>query len=205
MPKIVDPGARRRAVAEAVLRVVSRSGLEAASLRNVAEEAGLAIGSVRHYFSDHDEMMIFAMGELTGRIETRVRAHADRILDPAHAAERRSLAEDLLAEFLPLDRERHEEAVLWIAFATAARTRPGLLPRARQLQDGMLGVVTRVLHRSREAGGLPAGLDIATESLRLSALLDGLTLQAVLQPGTLTPDVLRQVLRSHMDSLRAAA
>ncbi|WP_058041528.1 TetR/AcrR family transcriptional regulator [Streptomyces roseifaciens] len=205
MPKIVDPGARRRAVAEAVLRVVGRRGLEAASLRNVAEEAGLAIGSVRHYFSDHDELVIFAMGELTGRIEARVRAHADRLLDPAHAAERRTRSEDLLAEFLPLDQERHEEAVLWIAFATAARTRPGLLPHARQLQDGMLGVVTRVLRGAQEAGGLPAGLDVGTESLRLSALLDGLTLQAVLQPGSLTPDVLRQVLRRHLDSLRASA
>lgn len=65
MPKIVDPGARRRAVADAVLRVIGREGVEGASLRNVAEEAGLAIGSVRHYFRDHDELLLFTMRELS--------------------------------------------------------------------------------------------------------------------------------------------
>ncbi|MGK5729041.1 TetR/AcrR family transcriptional regulator [Streptomyces sp. URMC 124] len=202
MPKIVDPGARRRAVAEAVLRVVGRRGLEAASLRNVAEEAGLAIGSVRHYFGDHDELVIFAMEELTGRIERRVRARVDRLLDPSAAAERGAGAEELLAEFLPLDPERHEEAVLWIAFATAARTRPGLLPHALALQDGLRTLVARVLSGAREAGALPDDLDTGAESLRLAALLDGLTFQAVLQPATLTPDVLRQTIRRHLDTLR---
>ncbi|MGW1071960.1 TetR/AcrR family transcriptional regulator [Streptomyces sp. NPDC002537] len=201
MPKIVDPGARRRAVAEAVLRVVGRDGLDAASLRNVADEAGLAIGSVRHYFTDHDEMVIFAMGELADRVERRVRAHADRILAAA-PADRRGPAEELLTEFLPLDEARREEAALWIAFTTAARTRPGLRPRAVETQANMLVLLDRVVRGGQESGTLRADLDVELESLRLAALVDGLTLQAVLEPQRLAADVLLRVLRRHLDGLR---
>ncbi|MEU4209360.1 TetR family transcriptional regulator C-terminal domain-containing protein [Streptomyces sp. NPDC026206] len=203
MPKIVDREARREAVADAVLRVAGRGGLENASLRNVAEEAGLAIGSVRHYFAGHGEMMLFAMDELARRIDRRVRDHAGRILDPAtDVADRRDSVEELLAEFLPLDRARHEEAALWLTFTTAARTRPELRPRAEKLHDGMHELLTRVLNETQRAGGLAEGLDIAVETLRLSALLDGLALQAVLRPDAVRPDTMRKVLRGHLDSLR---
>ncbi|MCC3768441.1 TetR/AcrR family transcriptional regulator [Streptomyces sp. UNOC14_S4] len=201
MPKIVDPSARRRAVAEAVLRIVSRSGLEAASLRNVADEAGLAVGSVRHYFTDHDEMVIFAMGELADRVERRVRARAEGIF-AAGPGEHRARTEELLTELLPVDDARYEESTLWIAFITAARTRPGLRPRAVEAQANMLVLLRRVLCGAQEAGGLPAGLDVELESVRLAALLDGLTLQAVLEPERVGADVLLGVLRRHLDSLR---
>lgn len=202
MPKIVDPEARRRAVAQAVLRVVGREGVEGASLRNVADEAGLAIGSVRHYFRDHDEVLLFAMAELDARIERRVRGHVERLLDPEAGAERRARVEELLAEFLPLDAERREEAMLWQAFTAAARTRPGLRPLAVELEAGLRALLVRVLRGGQEVGALLDDLDLDLETLRLSALLDGLTLQASLEPERMTPDVLRDVLRRHLETLR---
>ncbi|GAB7185562.1 DNA-binding transcriptional regulator YbjK [Kitasatospora sp. Ki12] len=205
MPKIVDPVERRQAVADAVLRVAAREGLEHASLRNVAEEAGLAIGSVRHYFAGGSELMIFAMQELARRIDTRIRAHAHTLLDPAPApgTDRREQTTRLLAEILPLDTARREESALWLSFVTAARTRPELRPRAAEMQTGLDALVRRVLAEAVRAGGLAPGLDLDIETRRLSALLDGLTLQAVQHPALVGPDELRAVLRRHLDTLAA--
>ncbi|WP_370417764.1 TetR/AcrR family transcriptional regulator [Streptomyces sp. QH1-20] len=205
MPKIVDPEARRQAVAAAVLRVVSRDGLEKASLRNVADEAGLAIGSVRHYVTDQAELMMLALRELGRRVDRRVYAHAEQLLDPDADIDRRARTEDLLAELLPLDETRHEEAVLWLAFTTAARTRPELRARADALHEGMHALVVRVLREWQRVGGLPEALDVETEALRLSALLDGLALQVVLQPAHVTPDDARRVLRRHLGALKAGS
>ncbi|MFD5433632.1 TetR/AcrR family transcriptional regulator [Kitasatospora sp. NPDC127067] len=206
MPKIVDPAERRQAVADAVLRVAAREGLEHASLRNVAEEAGLAIGSVRHYFAGGSELMIFAMGELAHRIEARIRTHAAVLLDPATAGtDRRERTVRLLAETLPLDAGRREESALWLSFVTAARTRPDLRPRAAEMQAGLDDLVRRVLTESERSGGLAPGLDLGVETRRLSALLDGLTLQAVQHPDLVGPDELRAVLRRHLDTLAAPA
>ncbi|MFJ6379589.1 TetR family transcriptional regulator C-terminal domain-containing protein [Kitasatospora sp. NPDC092039] len=128
-----------------------------------------------------------------------------RLLDPAPGADRRELTTRLLAETLPLDAERREESALWLSFVTAARTRPELRPRAAQLQAGLDDLVRRVLVESERSGGLAPGLDLDVETRRLSALLDGLTLQAVQHPGLVGPDELRAALRRHLDTLAARA
>lgn len=48
--KVVDAGVGRRELAEAVWRVILRDGVEGASVREVAAEAGLSSGSLKHYF-----------------------------------------------------------------------------------------------------------------------------------------------------------
>lgn len=208
VPKIVDPEERRRAVAEAVFRVVCRDGLEQASLRNVAAEAGLAIGSVRHYFDGHTELMVFAMREMSARVITRLTAHADRLLDtsaPLTPAEQREIVVGMLAEVLPLDDERRTEVIVWLSFAAAARTRPELRPHADELYDGLLALTTRTLEGARRAGRLRPQADVALEARRLCALLDGLSLEAAFHPGRLDADTMLAVLRTHLTALTRAA
>ncbi|MDX8035941.1 TetR family transcriptional regulator C-terminal domain-containing protein [Lentzea sp. BCCO 10_0856] len=198
-PRVVDPVARRQAVAEAVFRVVVRDGVEQASLRNVAVEAGLAIGSIRHYFDSHDDMIIFAVEALIQSTDQRVMDHVRSL---AGRTDLRRPAERVLSEVLPLDDRRRDEAVLWLAFATAARTRPSLLPHAERLYDGLRALCRRALTVMSEAGTAAAGLDIALETDRLASLLNGLTVDGVLHPDRMTPDLTVLLLRRHLDSLR---
>ena len=203
----MDPQERRRAVVEAVFQVVERDGLEQASLRNVAAEAGLAIGSVRHYFAGHTELMVFAMRAMSERVTRRLAVHAERLLaadTPLRTPhERLEAVGRMLAEVLPLDEERHRETVVWLAFVTAARTRPQLRSHADELYDGLLALITRVLEGARDAGRLPADVEVALESRRLCALLDGLCLEAVLHPGRLDAGTMLAVLRRHLTALAA--
>jgi AcrR family transcriptional regulator len=198
-PRVVDPVARRRAVAEAVFRVVVRDGVEQASLRNVALEAGLAIGSIRHYFDSHDDMIIFAVEALVQSIDQRVMAHVRSLGDRSDV---RRPGERVLAEVLPLDDRRRDEAVLWLAFATAARTRPSLVPHAERLHDGLRELCRRALTAMHASGSVAADLDLALETERLASLLNGLTVDGVLQPDRMTPELTMSLLRRHLDSLR---
>ena len=61
MPRLIDADTRRRDIARATWRLVLREGLDAVSVRNVAREAGLSTGSVRHSFSTQAELLTFAM------------------------------------------------------------------------------------------------------------------------------------------------
>ncbi|WP_409462797.1 TetR/AcrR family transcriptional regulator [Amycolatopsis sp. GA6-003] len=193
MPKIVVPEDRRKAVSEAVVRVVRRSGVEGATLGNVAKEADLAIGSIRHYFADHEAMMIFTMDQLGHRIGERVAARADALL--AAETGRRTLVEDLLAEFLPLDDDRRDEAVAWLAFTVAARTRPAFRASAEAQHRYLRDLIARILREAVALGRLPEELDLTVEAVRLSAVVDGLTMQAVLYPESTPPELLRDALR----------
>ncbi|WP_132126177.1 TetR/AcrR family transcriptional regulator [Actinocrispum wychmicini] len=200
MPKIVDPDQRRQAVAEAVFQVVARDGVEQASLRNVAVAAGLAIGSVRHYFTSAAEMTAFAMREIRDRVFLRVLEHAAEILDDP-TINRRAATERLLAELLPLDAGRMQEAVLWLDFAAAARTRPELRAVAREQYEDTRALLTRVLAEAQQMGGLTDQTDVDAEAARLHALLDGLAMAAVLHPDRMRPDDMRAALHRHIDEL----
>src|SRR5689334_2590574 len=116
MPKIVDPEERRRLVAEAIFTIVVRDGLPHASLRNVAAEAGLAVGSVRHYFTNSDEMIDFALRALVDRIGARILTHAELAIAEPDRKKRRLLTAELLGELLPLDETRYTESAVWLAF-----------------------------------------------------------------------------------------
>src|SRR3712207_7028502 len=103
------PNRRRAELAEAVWTVIRRDGLQRASVRNVAREAGLSMGSLRHYFATQAELLCFAMQLVGERARARVRA-----IEPAD--DPRETAERLLRELVPLDEERRAEAEVWLAF-----------------------------------------------------------------------------------------
>ncbi len=201
VPKIVDPDERRRLVAEAIFTIVVRDGLPHASLRNIAEEAGLAVGSVRHYFANSEEMIQFALRALVDRVGARILARAEVAIAESDREKRRALTTELLGELLPLDETRYTESAVWLAFATEARTTPALRPHVRDMYDGTRRLVGKVLARSRELGGLADNVDLEVETERLTALLDGLMTNGVLQPDRMTPDLMRTVLDAHLDSI----
>ena len=68
MPKIVDHDKQRLLVAEAAWRVIRRDGMEQASVRKIAEEAGISPGSMRHYFSTQSELLLYAMTLVSDRV-----------------------------------------------------------------------------------------------------------------------------------------
>lgn len=204
MPKQVDPVARRGDVVDALFRVVFRDGLQRASLRAVADEAGLNIGSLRHYFANQQELMRFAMQAMLDRVSDRLLRRIDDIgnLNTLSHTQRRSLPIDLLSELLPLDETRRAEVAVFIDFVTAARTHPAIDDElARKSATGTRALVGRILIRMRDMGALRPGLHIATETERLSSLLDGLSLNTVLHPDILSPQGCLEVLKAHLDEL----
>ena len=74
MPKVVDHEQRRRELAHAVWRVIRRQGVDQASVRTVALEAGWSPGALRHYFATQSELLAFAMRLVVERIEGRIAA-----------------------------------------------------------------------------------------------------------------------------------
>jgi AcrR family transcriptional regulator len=192
MPKIVDHERRRRELAEAVWRVIRREGIEAASIRAVAEESGWSAGALRHYFTSSAELLAFAMGLVTDRVSARVGALA---ADQAGAAEPRPVAERLLREILPLDDERRAEAEVWLAFSARALVDPGL----RALRDNGDAALHELC--ADVVGALAGGGDVELEADRLHALVDGLALHALLEPARMPPARMLRALARHLDSL----
>jgi AcrR family transcriptional regulator len=198
MPRFVDPDRRRAALAEAVWTVIRRDGLQRASVRNVAREAGLSMGSLRHYFASQSELLCFAMGLVGDRAAARVAALAPAA-DPRRAAER------LLHELVPLDDERRAESEVWLAFTGHALVDPAQRAIHRRIHDQLEGACARAITILADAGLTADDLDLPLETARLHALLDGLAVHAVMRPDQLPPARVTAVISRHLDTLTATA
>ena len=200
MPKIVDAEARRQDVVEAVLRIIAGDGLERASLRETADEAGLAVGSVRHYFAGSEELLAFSFASVVDRIVRRLEAslpgvHAAVPGTPGH----RAAILTLLCGLLPLDGPRALEVCAWMAFRNAARVRPFLAAEADRSHREVAVIVGTVVSALRPEYETKENLVVEAE--RLLATLDGLCMHALLQPGWMTREMCIDVLEQHLDGM----
>lgn len=192
MPKVVDRDQRRRELGHAVWRVIRRDGVDHASVRTVAQEAGWSPGALRHYFATQSELLAFAMRLVVERIEGRVAA-----LRPA--ADRREAVEQVLHELLPLDDERRAENEVWLSFTARALIDTGLRAQHDEVHDELHRACATVLER------LGGRADAALEAERLHALVDGLAVHTALRPELMTPERIVAIVRLHLDGLRGEA
>lgn len=185
---------------EAVWRIIAVDGLERASLREVADEAGLAVGSVRHYFAGSEELLTYSFARVIDSIVARLeRALPALQQHPPASPSRREAVLTLLSELLPLDEQRAVEACVWMAFRNAARIRAFLAPEADRSHREVAALMGRVV-TTLVAAGEPEDT-LVVEAERLLATLDGLCLHAMLQPGWMTAGMCLDVLERHLDGL----
>lgn len=178
-----------------------------ASLRNVAAEAGLALGSVRHYFDDQAELMEFAFRVNSERIHLRALDKLEVLEDEDLPTEAEALLEKcavVLEELLPLDGSRSADAVVHMEFMLDARTNQTLVDAAQDDYRATGAVVGRVVLQLMESPLAAPGLVPVDEAERLIGLLDGLSLRMVLQPAWAAPEQGQATLRRHLQALLAS-
>ncbi|MCS4593183.1 TetR family transcriptional regulator C-terminal domain-containing protein [Brevibacterium sediminis] len=208
MPKFVDPVQRRELIADALFAIVLRQGLSMVSLRTISDETGLAIGSIRHYFSGADGIVRFALETLVERVGARLEARLADMLPKLDSGnidhdQAKELTVDFLSELLPLDETRRRESVVWLAFEEEARTTPELADVFETSVRGTRDLMARVVESMSARGVLHTGLDAQAEAETLAALIDGLTLRSALHPEVLDPERARELLAAHLERLHA--
>ncbi|MEZ5088783.1 MAG: TetR family transcriptional regulator C-terminal domain-containing protein [Micropruina sp.] len=187
----IDPRERRRDIVRAAFRLVVAEGVAGMSLRKVAAESGLNIGSVRHYFRGHDELLIAAAEEAGDRMGRRLAGHPVEALRGLAGDAARDALQELVEAVLPMDEERRLEAIVVTELIVASRTRPVFAPSAERMGADLRQVIAAAL----EALGVP---DPAGRAAGLTAVIGGLTLDALTPHGRLAPDRMRAILRQHL-------
>ena len=189
-----SPDARRREIGEAVWRVIRRDGIDAVSTRSVAAEAGMALGSLRHYFPRQEDVIASAMLLVTERTAARLRAIADAG-EPDQQV--------LLEQFLPLDAERRAEMEVWLVLAAATLSNAALAP-IKSAADAALGAAA--MHAvdvlAPDASPGPARERAAQ---RLHAVIDGLAAHLVGPDPTVDAETARAIVAEELAGLARLA
>jgi TetR/AcrR family transcriptional repressor of bet genes len=174
MPKIVDVDQRRMELAAAAARVIARAGVDGASMREIATEAGWTTGTLVHYFANKHELLDFT---LRASIEQRSARRSERPeLSPADAL-RASLE-----SALPTDDDTRVHWIVTVALAGAAASDDRLAATQRELYRAYRSYLIDLL------SAMPAVGDAAIEAERLIGLVDGIALQALFDPDGWPPE-----------------
>jgi AcrR family transcriptional regulator len=193
VPKLIDHDRRQQEIAEAVWRVIQREGIGAVSVRDVAAEAGISSGSLRHVFASKAELLAYSMRLVATRVRERAQTHAS-ITDPWQ----RALA--VLDEVLPLDDRRRCEMEVNLALVAESPAHPLLKEIALDAQRQLRGACAAILTGLAQRGLIAPDIDVDTEAMRLHALVDGAAMH-VLLGDTDTPDTAQRMIADHLRTL----
>ncbi|MGG1660775.1 TetR/AcrR family transcriptional regulator [Brevibacillus sp. NRS-1366] len=193
MPKLIDHEKRKEEIAEATWRVIVKLGMEGATVRNIAKEAGLSLGALRHYFSTQDELLIYAMQLVKERATARIEKIALLEDDPP-----KDKIMKLVLELVPTNQEKMAEMEVWFAFTAYFRHKQEVFDAQH---DGIYRGLQKIINYAEQFHMLPKQVDKDLETERLYALIDGLALHALLEPKRVDKERIERVLVYHLTAL----
>ncbi|WP_350253970.1 TetR/AcrR family transcriptional regulator [Bacillus halotolerans] len=192
MPKQIDHEKRRKHIAEATWRVILERGMEGASVRNIAKEAGLSLGALRHYFSTQDELLVFAMKLVKEKVTDRINEIAAHDLPP------KEKVLHILLEIVPTNAETIREMEVWFAFTAYARHKDNMFDEGH---DEIYKAIRNLIDYLDQLHLLQKHADKEIEGERLYALIDGLALHAMFDPRRVNKERIKRVIMQHLQSI----
>jgi TetR/AcrR family transcriptional regulator, transcriptional repressor of bet genes len=192
------PEARRRQLIEATRRCLARDGLAGTSVRQVAAEAGVSPGLVRHHFAGMQDLVAETY-RATGREIAAVLDAAVGTAGPSAEARLRAFVD---ASFKPplLDPDL---LAVWLAFWSLTRNDAEIRGIHAKVYAEYRKIVERLVagfaaERRIEIPARPAALGMI-------ALLDGLWLEHCLDPQTFSADEAARIAQQWVDNLARPA
>jgi AcrR family transcriptional regulator len=173
MPISVDHEERRRQVVAVASRLIAEAGLEAVTVRDVAEAARCSTAIVSHYFHNKRELLFLTYNS---SIEVAT-VRCDAALQAADGD-----LKAYIAELMPLDEERLIEWKIWLAFWARAVADPQIAEIQKACILRTRGNLLAVLNKLEAKGVLNSGLDLADEARRLLTSLIGMAVQVMFDP-----------------------
>jgi AcrR family transcriptional regulator len=195
MPRQVDHQERRETIARALWRVVEQRGVTHLTMREVAQEAGISLGQLQHYFSSRAAMLSFAMDFSAEQTTLRVGQGLARLGDRPHP---RDVLRLMLVELLPLHPDARATSRMSAAYVLEALHDPDVHARAR---DGIAhgrSVVEQLVRQAIADGQIGADRDPVAETNLLLALTGFTTL---LELDVVEPGEVLAAIDQHLDRL----
>ncbi len=188
------PADRRRALIEAALRSLARSGAEGLSIRAIAAEAGVSVGLINHHFPGRMALIAEAFRHLHARLSEAVQAAVAAVPDDPAAR----LKAYVRANFSPPNLDP-DLLHVWIVFWSLSRSVPEIRTVREETYAASLDVVESLIGKAMAAPLPPIEAQRGSTrtsakatprllAIGLTALLDGLWLEWCLNPATFRPE-----------------
>jgi len=180
----VDEAERRIQILDAATAVIARRGVDSARLADIAEEAGVSLGLVQHYFRKRDRLLADVFRSESMRIAESWRVAVDpespplvrlvgylRLCSPGAPSAARSFGPGW---------------AFWLQMWSKANRDPDLQPHVKAVYETFAEPFVDAIEAGVEKGIFRPRSDVADVVDRLISLIDGLAIRSI--TGTLPQD-----------------
>ncbi len=186
-PKVgIHEAARRAQILQAARTCIVELGYEHATVRDVAQEAGVSTGTIVHYFGDKDTMLEAA---LLGKVQDTGIAFRAALTGAQSAWEK---LERLVTASIPETDEVRDEWRLWLTFWGEVTRNERLRAVSEKQHRRWTRFLARIIAEGSASGEF-AEVDPEITATQMAALIDGLAIQTTLQNRALPPEQMRQI------------
>lgn len=189
-----DPGTRgavrrdgegRERILAAVVDVIADEGIDRASVRAVAQRAGVSIGAVQHHFRTKAQMLEGAMAHLTARFEAEARSDAAAtafgVDEPDGPPDPLLVLRTMCAGLALLDEGDRRVGGVWLDFVAASRVNGGLAEIHRTAWSRLRGLFAHLMAQAE-----PGHPDVEAAADLLLACLDGIAVSRMTEAEHMT-------------------
>ena len=187
------PEVRRRLILEAARRCIAARGLEGTTIREIAKEADISIGTITYHFSGVQDILAEALREASENFTKRFLEEAD---SQTGARNRLRYIVDVN---LPIDEERRALWRLWLELWARASRDPALAEVHSERHAYERVAIAALVDDAVERGEVRP-VDSTAFALNFLGLLDGLGLQALIGDTGVGVETARAALYSMIDA-----
>ena len=194
MPRLVDHAERRRAILEVTWRLIATEGPDAATMREIARQAGYANGALAHYFPNKEALIEAAYVYVSEQTDVRIRAATSgkRGLEALRV---------FLVELVPTTEVTRLEARIVLPFWSRTVTDDALARTSDDRMRRWREDLTTLLGQAREDGEVRASAPDAVLAEQLLAMTMGMQVLALLPDHPTTPDLQSRVIDEYLRGL----
>ena len=178
----------RERLLEAAARVFAREGYAGASVEEVAGEAGFSTGALYSNFSGKEELFLALLARNVERVSGRV---AEAVAERPTVEER---AHGAAAEWMRFVEREPDQILLFMEFWAYAVRDPEVRPRFAAAYAEPRAATARLIDESARELGLRPTLPAEQLATAIDALADGLSLQRLVDPGSVPDGLFGEVL-----------
>jgi AcrR family transcriptional regulator len=188
------PAVRRAMVLESAARLIADEGLMAATMRRIAEESAISLGTLTHHFESVDQLLSEALELASIRF-------TERLVEPNVKGSGHVRLHALSRAVMP----DHPQAVgqwrLWIQFWSRAVYEPALARTNERRYRAWNATVSDLVVAGIKDGSLRPDLDLADVTQNLVAVIDGVCFQMALKGGGMTVKKGAAIIKRFIDAL----
>lgn len=187
--------AKKKEIADATWVVIADRGLEGASMRAIARQAGYTTGAIVHYFENKDELLEYALEQAFERAQEEFQDALDG--DDVLAAIR-----DIALENLSVDSVDRKIILAWRSFLSAAEGHPPLAEKIRKVMGAYHKQLTKLVQRGQDQKTIRNDFAASELADQVYALVNGLVRMASIEPKRMTPKRLKRLIDVHIETMK---